>query len=71
MSSEYEDGQFYVTLNKGVKDLKLFYQINQEETVLYDSTFIISESANIKTWAVKNDISYGDSLQIELYNIKV
>ena len=70
MSSEYEDGQFYVTLNKGVKDLKLFYQINQEETVLYDSTFIISESANIKTWAVKNDVSYGDSLQIELYKHK-
>ena len=71
MSSEYEDGQFYVTLNKGVKDLKLFYQINQEETVLYDSTFIISESANIKTWAVKNDDnSYGDSLQIELYKHK-
>jgi len=70
MSSEYKDGQFYVTLNKGVKDLKLFYQINQEETVLYDSTFIISESAKIKTWAVKNDISYGDSLQIELYNHK-
>ena len=70
MSSEYEDGQFYVTLNKGVKDLKLFYQINQEETVLYDSTFIISESANIKTWAVKNDASYGDSLQIELYKHK-
>ena len=70
MSSEYEDGQFYVTLNKGVKDLKLFYQINQEETVLYDSTFIISESAKIKTWAVKNDISYGDSLQIELYKHK-
>ena len=70
MSSEYEDGQFYVTLNKGVKDLKLFYQINQEETVLYDSTFIISESANIKTWAVKNDASYGDLLQIELYKHK-
>ena len=70
MSSEYEDGQFYVTLNKGVKDLKLFYQINQEETVLYDSTFIISESANIKTWAVKNNVSYGDSLQIELYKHK-
>ena len=70
MSSEYEDGQFYLTLNKGVKDLKLFYQINQEETVLYDSTFIISESANIKTWAVKNNVSYGDSLQIELYKHK-
>ena len=70
MSSEYKDGQFYVTLNKGVKDLKLFYQINQEETVLYDSTFIISESANIKTWAVKNNVSYGDSLQIELYKHK-
>jgi hexosaminidase len=70
MSSEYEDGQFYVTLNKGVKDLKLFYQINQEETVLYDSTFIISESANIKTWAVKNGVSYGDSLQIEFYKHK-
>ena len=70
MSSEYKDGQFYVTLNKGVKDLKLFYQINQEETVLYDSTFIITESANIKTWAVKNDVSYGDSLQIELYKHK-
>ena len=70
MSSEYEDGQFYVTLNKGVKDLKLFYQINQEETILYDSTFIISESANIKTWAVKNNVSYGDSLQIELYKHK-
>ena len=70
MSSEYEDGQFYVTLNKGVKDLKLFYQINQEETVLYDSTFIISESANIKTWAVKNDASYGDLLHIELYKHK-
>ena len=69
--SEYEDGQFYVTLNKGVKDLKLFYQINQEETVLYDSTFIINESADIKTWAVKNDDnSYGDSLQIELYKHK-
>ena len=70
ISSEYEDGQFYVTLNKGVKDLKLFYQINQEETVLYDSTFIINESADIKTWAVKNDNSYGDSLQIELYKHK-
>ena len=70
MSSEYKDGQFYVTLNKGVKDLKLFYQINQEETVLYDSTFIITESANIKTWAVKNDVSYGDSLQIEFYKHK-
>ena len=70
MSSEYEDGQFYVTLNKGVKDLKLFYQINQEETVLYDSTFIISESANIKTWAVKNNVSYGDSLQIEFFKHK-
>ena len=70
ISSEYEDGQFYVTLNNGVKDLKLFYQINQEETVLYDSTFIISESANIKTWAVKNDVSYGDSLQIELFKHK-
>ena len=70
MSSEYEDGQFYVTLNKGIKDLKLFYQINQEETVLYDSTFIISESANIKTWAVKNDVFYGDLLQIELYKHK-
>ena len=68
--SEYEYGQFYVTLNKGVKDLKLFYQINQEETVLYDSTIIITESANIKTWAVKNDISYGDSLQIEFYKHK-
>ena len=70
MSSEYKDGKFYVTLNKGVKDLKLFYQINQEETILYDSTFIISESANIKTWAVKNNVSYGDSLQIELYKHK-
>ena len=71
ISSEYEDGQFYVTLNKGVKDLKLFYQINQEETVLYDSTFIINESADIKTWAVKNDDNiYGDSLQIELYKHK-
>lgn len=70
MTSEYEDGQFYVTLNKGVKDLKLFFQINQEETVLYDSTFIISESANIKTWAVKNNVSYGDSLEIELYKHK-
>ena len=70
MSSEYEDGQFYVTLNKGVKDLKLFYQINQEETVSYDSTFIIYESTNIKTWAVKNDVSYGDSLEIELYKHK-
>ena len=70
MSSEYKDGQFYVTLNKGVKDLKLFYQINQVETILYDSTFIISESANIKTWAVKNNVSYGDSLQIELYKHK-
>lgn len=70
MNSEYEDGHFYVTLNKGVKDLKLFYQINQDETVLYDSTFIISESANIKTWAIKNDVSYGDSLEIELYEHK-
>ena len=70
MHSEYEDGHFYVTLNKGVKDLKLFYQINQDETVLYDSTFIISESANIKTWAIKNDVSYGDSLEIELYKHK-
>ncbi len=70
VSSEYKDGQFYVTLNKGVKDLKLFYQTNQDETVLYDSTFIVSESANIKTWAVKNDASYGDSLQIELYKHK-
>ena len=71
ISSKYEDGQFYITLNKGVKDLKLFYQINQEETVLYDSTFIINESADIKTWAVKNDDnSYGDSLQIELYKHK-
>ena len=48
----------------------MFYQINQEETVLYDSTFIISESANIKTWAVKNDVSYGDLLHIELYKHK-
>tara|TARA_B100000287_G_scaffold197166_1_gene186272 strand:- start:3317 stop:5503 length:2187 start_codon:yes stop_codon:yes gene_type:complete len=70
MNSEYEDGHFYVTLNKGVKDLKLFYQINQDETVLYDSTFIISESTNIKTWAIKNDVSYGDSLEIELYEHK-
>ena len=70
INSEYEDGHFYVTLNKGVKDLKLFYQINQDETVLYDSTFIISESANIKTWAIKNDVSYGDSLEIELYEHK-
>ena len=70
MSSEYEDGQFYVTLNKGVKDLKLYYQINQEETVSYDSTFIIYESTNIKTWAVKNNVSYGDSLEIELYKHK-
>jgi len=70
MTSEYENGQFYVTLNKGVKDLKLFYQINQEETVLYDSTFIISESANIKTWAVKNNVSYGDSLEIEFHKHK-
>ena len=70
MSSEYEDGQFYVTLNKGVKDLKLFYQINQEETVLYDSTFIISESAKIGTWAIKNDVSYGDSLQMEFFKHK-
>ena len=67
MTSEFEDGQFYVTLNKGVKDLKLFYQINQDEAVLYDSTFIIPESAKIKTWAVKNNDSYGDSLEIELY----
>ena len=70
INSEYEDGHFYLTLNKGVKDLKLFYQINQDETVLYDSTFIISESANIKTWAIKNDVSYGDSLEIELYEHK-
>ena len=70
MSSEYEDGQFYVTLNKGVKDLKLFYQINQEETVSYDSTFVIYESSKIKTWAVKNNVSYGDSLEIELYKHK-
>ena len=70
ISSRYEDGQFYVTLNKGVKDLKLFYQINQEETVLYDSTFIISESAKIGTWAIKNDVSYGDSLQMEFFKHK-
>ena len=69
-NSDYTDGVFNITLNKGTKDLNLFYQVNNGDPNQYNSTFSLSGTSHIKACAVKNDKPYGEPFEIELYQHK-
>ena len=69
-NSDYTDGVFNITLNKGTKDLNLFYQVNNGDPNKYNSTFSLSGTSHIKACAVKNDKPYGEPFEIELYQHK-
>ena len=68
--SDYTDGTFDITLNKGAKDLNLFYQINDGEPTPYNSTFSLTGTSQIRAHAVKNGLPYGETFEIELYQHK-
>ena len=69
-NSDYTDGVFNITLNKGTKDLNLFYQVNDGDLNQYNSTFSLSGTSHIKASAIKNDKPYGEPFEIELYQHK-
>ena len=69
-NSDYTDGVFNITLNKGTKDLNLFYQVNDGDLNQYNSTFSLSGNSHIKASAIKNDKPYGEPFEIELYQHK-
>lgn len=67
LTSVYKNRAFHITLKKGTEDLKLYYQINRGDTLSYDSTFSISETSNLRAWALKNNKSYGESIEKVFY----
>ena len=69
-NSDYIDGVFNITLNKGTKDLNLFYQVNDGDLNQYNSTFSLSGTSHIKASAIKNDKPYGEPFEIDLYKHK-
>ena len=69
-NSDHKDGAFHITLNKGKKDLNLFYLVNEGEPIPYDSTFSLSETSHLEVRAVKKGKPYGDPFEIELYQHK-
>lgn len=68
--SEYDNGEFKITLKPGTKNLDIYYQINDSEVFKYDSTFSISGTNNIKAWARKGLKTYGEVFEINLYQHK-
>jgi len=69
-SSDYTNGEFNVTLKPGTKHLDLHYQINDREACEYDSTFTVSGTNHIKSWATKGLKNYGEAFEIDLYQHK-
>lgn len=69
-NADYIDGSFHITLKKGTKDLNLFYQVNNGDSIPYDSTFTLNGITQLKAWANKNGKIYGTPFNIKLYKHK-
>lgn len=68
--SEYNNGEFSISLKPGTKDLDIHYHINESEVFQYDSTFTVSGTSHLKAWATKRDETYGEPIEIEIYKHK-
>lgn len=69
-NSRYRDNNFEISLISGTPDLDLYYQIANNNSQKYDSTFAVEGSETINVWARKADKAYGDVLRFNLYKHK-
>ena len=69
-NSRYRDNNFEISLISGTPDLDLYYQIANNNSQKYDSTFAVEESETINVWARKADKAYGNVLRFNLYKHK-
>ena len=70
LESTYSSDSFHVNLLAGNPDFTLFYQLDRQDTLLYDSIFSISGISHLTAWASKNQQMYGEPIEENIYTHK-
>lgn len=70
INSTFINNQFNIELIAGAKNTMLEYQLNNQGVYKYDSTIVLNGTNTIKAWALKNKATYGEPIDIKLYQHK-